>query len=251
MAYQLSQYNKGSGPDIGFMTLVTEGDPITKSAPSGSGDTGDADRFKDEGVYVSSGLSASKHYYFHCKIRKMNSAQEFDIKLINFNSTDNAEQYLKTITVAGGSITEWVDFEFIFTPFVRFDTILFKLKRTEEDYTGQARKPVISYEELSEINNIIVDNRFLGVSSGELLKLGIQSRPSLMMCINGEEIRSYRSGIYELKDGSVIVNFFSVVNAAENVNPIDYSTITTSRCFFNVAKTRIIDGFTLDYLYES
>jgi hypothetical protein len=103
------------------------------------------------------------------------------------------------------------------------------------------------------------------------IKMGIQSRPGLMMAINGEEIRIGRSGIYEIKNGTILVNNFSVVaGATETTSALTdtiadinarYNAATTeeqlaniqSVCLFNTTnypKSRTIDSFTLDFLYR-
>ena len=95
------------------------------------------------------------------------------------------------------------------------------------------------------------------------------------MCINGEEIRTGRSGVYELKNGLVQTAFFSVVTGAEKNNNVVSQVMETmnaqwdatnqitdveqrtvaravigSKCFYNNPKTRSIDSFTLDYMYR-
>ena len=95
------------------------------------------------------------------------------------------------------------------------------------------------------------------------------------MCINGEEIRTCRNGIYELKNGVILINFFSIVAGAAENTSIVINTMNTinalwaaaeaiqdpkqreeakkaigSRCFFDSNKSRIIDSFTLDYMYQ-
>lgn len=271
MGYILGQYNKvaGGGDDNIFMTLLTEGTPKRKEGNLDNGVTGDSsfDPFQNECISINGGLSTSKNYYFHGKIKRLSSEQMFYIKLINYNSVEEnqTEQYIKTITVQGGNTSEWVDVEFIFNPLASFDTILFELKRETEDYRSETRYPVIIYEELSVINNIITEKI---VADTQLVKLGVQARPSLAMCINGEEIHTSRSGIYEVKNGVILVSFFSVVSPATETD-IDLKLLETtlaalsdsyteeekknnimSECIFDRAKERNIDAFTLDYMYE-
>ncbi len=105
--------------------------------------------------------------------------------------------------------------------------------------------------------------------------MGVQSRPEFLMCINGEEITTGRSGVYELKNGLVQTVFFYVVTGAEENNNVVSQSMETmnaqwastnqitdveqrtavraaigSKCFFNNPKTRSIDSFTLDYMYR-
>lgn len=220
---------------------------------------------------MAGGFNNNNNYYFHGKIKRMNSNQVFTIKLVNFSSND-LEQYIKKVTVGGGDPHEWVDIEFVFKPYSTFDTILFELQRTAEDYSDEVRYPIIIYEEVSLINNMIIRKVGSGI---ELLKIGVQSVPGLLMCINGEEIRTSRSGIYELRDGVINVNFFSVVAAAQETTTELETTINTvneqwdvanalptptqraqekaaigSKNLLGTTKTREIENFVLDYLYK-
>jgi len=282
LSYVLGQYNKNrnvADDDI-FMTLVTSGTPDRRDSGGDSEVIGDNSMFKDECVKVNA-LSDVNNYYFHGKIQRMTTDQTFQIKLVFFSPTEEQEgkeQYIKTITVSKGNINEWVDVEFVFSPLLAFDCILFELQRTVADYRYEVRYPHIAYEELSVINNIINSR----ISDGaKLIKIGVQSHPGLMMCINGEEIRTCRTGVYELKNGIMTVRFFSIVAAIEeddntmvnwinNVNTqIEQITeeeeegiITPeeaeaakaaipSACFFGSSKKpRHIDSFTLDYMYK-
>lgn len=283
MAYVLGQYNKNKNvPDDDiFMTPILSGTPARRESGGDSGVEAVSNIFSDECIRVDT-LSNTKNYYFHGKIKRMTSNQTFYIKLVNYEDPtsmeENIEQYLKTITISKGDPDEWVDIEFIFSPLVSFDCILFELQRTVDDYRTEIRYPLIAYEELSEINNIISARI---VDGAKLIKVGVQSRPGLLMCINGEEIRTCRTGIYELKNGIMTVSFFSVCSALkedssdmadwinqvnDEVNEIirerEAGEITAeeaerrkaainSVCFFGSAKQkRSIDSFTLDYMYR-
>lgn len=282
MSYVLGQYNKNhnvADDDI-FMTLIPSGTADRRQTGGDNEVIGQDSTFKDECIKFDN-LSDTKNYYFHGKIKRMTSDQTFIIKLVFFEPTEeqkDKEQYIKTITVSKGNINEWVDVEFCFSPLLSFDCLLFELQRTITDYRIEVRYPHIAYEELSVINNIISSRISDGV---RLLKIGVQSHPGLMMCINGEEIRTCRTGIYELKNGIMTVSFFSIVASIEenddtminwinNVN-IQIEEITEqeetgvitpeqaeaakaaipSVCFFGSSKKpRHIDSFTLDYMYK-
>lgn len=277
MAYQLGQYNKNKDTESGFfMTIIPDGVVERRTSGGDSGVDSVADIFQNECVRIPASLLNSNNYYFHGKIKRMTSSdQTFYVKLVRSSADiaeDNLEQYIKTITVSKGDPDEWVDMEFCFTPYDTFDEIMFELQRTIDDYREEVRYPIIIYEELSIVNNIIP----VVIQSGiKLIKLGIQSRPGLLMCINGEEVRTCRTGIYELKNGVMLVSFFSVVaGAAENdstminaINSINAAWAAAEeiadveareaakaaigcRCFFGTSKTRTIDSFTLDYMYR-
>ena len=119
------------------------------------------------------------------------------------------------------------------------------------------------YEELSVINNII-SKLNLAEEGYPLIKIGVQSHPGMLMCINGQPIIVGKSGIYEIRNGIIKVNTFSVVapaketevdiealqerlaNMGENPDP-EY---TTSVCLFDKPKEREINSFILDYMYD-
>lgn len=270
MAYIVGQYNhnNSSTDDASFITPITQGMVARYSGTSGSLDT-----FSDECI-TNLNLVSSNYYYFKCQIKRMIMPQTFAIKLINYNGTA-VEQFIKQVTVQGGDREEWVNVDFVFHPLVSFDTILFQLQRTSEDYQVMTRYPKIAYQQLGSINNIITSKIGNNIS---LLKIGVQSHPGLVMCINGEEIHISRTGIFEIKNGVIPINFFSVVNPAKETTSImddwianinqqienieNDPTLTieqkeamyraiNSRCFFDSAKIYKIDAFTLDYMYDN
>ena len=285
MAYIIGQYNhnNASSDSASFITPITTGTVARKSDSSDLGVMNESiNPFEDECI-TGLTLEPSKYYYFRGQIKRTVTPQIFSIKLINFNSTvSNAvEQFIKQITIQGGDREEWVDVEFIFHPIVAFDTILFQLQRTIEDYRGFARYPKIDYQQLGSINNIIASKISSGIS---LLKIGVQSHPGLVMCINGEEIHVSKTGIFEIKNGVIPVSFFSVTNPAieQNEDPGDINSVEgwklvvnqqieeiendpslspeqkearykaiNSKCFFGTSKKYVIDAFTLDYMYDN
>lgn len=271
MAYTLGQYSKAAGDELQFMTLVTNGSVKRKEVLTDVGTQGTGIIFENECIQVGSAFNNNNNYYFHGKIKRMNVNQVFTVKLVNYSS-DDMEQYIKRIVVGGGNPHEWVDVEFTFSPYTTFDTILFELQRTAEDYSYEVRYPILIYEEISIINNMIP--RKIG-NNVELLKIGVQSKPGLLMCINGEEIRTSRSGIYELKDDVIVVSFFSVIAAGqETTTDMEEDMLAIneawdiadalptaqqrqqakaaihSRQFLGTTKTREVDDFILDYLYK-
>ena len=268
MSYVLNQYNHLREEDNKniFLTLVTSGEAKRKKAKSDSETIGAGGvAFQDECVQIPGGLLKDTIYYFHGRIKRMSSVQIFDIKLVNYDDNNSNEQYIKTVAIIGGAETEWVNVDCIFTPAANFDTIVFELRRTREDFSDvQPRFPILIYEELSIVNNIITSQIGQGVA---LSKLGVQADPGLMMCINGEQIYVGRTGVYELRNGIIKATMFSVVRPVEEqpaaAGGVDIEELqqilsnmgadpvfTTSRCIFNAPKKRIIDRFTLDYMYE-
>ena len=282
MGYIVGQYNhnRGSGDDASYIELVTSGTVDRKQSQGDSSETSSVGTFQDECIRIENGLSNSSYYYFKCYIKRLLTDQTFYIKLINYEDEPgkSIEQYIKTVTVQGGHPDEWVSVECVFHPIVQFDTILFQLQRTLDDYRVGTRYPKIAYQELGIINSIIDTKVGTGAS---LLKIGVQSHPGLVMCINGEEIHTSRSGIYEVKNGVIPVTFFSVVNAAQEATSTltDWTTQIGARSveieemlargeitieeacalyaaipcasFLNTTKIIEIDPFILDYMYEN
>ena len=286
MSYIVGQYNhnSASADDASFIDPIKTG---TAKRRQNSGDMGviggsELDPFSDECI-SDLNLVTSEYYYFRCQIKRMVEAQQFTVKLVNYDSVaaGSVEQYLKTVVVQGGDREEWVSVELVFHPVVQFDTILFQLQRTIEDYRVFSRSPKIAYQQLGTINNIIESKI---ASDIELLKIGVQSHPGMTLCVNGEEIHTSRSGIFEVKNGVLPIRFFSAMNPA-----IEYNTSETdrtsvegwkkyvnqlieeiesdpsitiqekearykainSKCFFGTPKIYSIDAFTLDYMYQS
>lgn len=271
MSYSLGQYNY-VGQNVNFMTLLPASDFEVRRRPPepAAGTQEESGTFHDECLYYGNKFKTNTFYYFHGKIKKWTTVQTFYIKLVNYNDTGDeaTEQYIKTITINNSDKEEWADIEFCFAPAVEFDCLLFELVRTVEDWRNLTRYPKIIYEEISVINNLI-GNTIQNTLS--FIKLGVQSRPGFLMCINGEEIRTCRTGIYELKNGVLSINFFSAVAAAgENTDQIEIAereidalvaeAITegsqeklkaiSSRALLGNKKAREIDNFTMDYMYK-
>jgi len=289
MAYALDQNNQSRIPPSDptntaqYMTLVVDG---TATRRPNSGDVnvtgGSLNPFFDECLRFGNKLESNKTYYFHAKIQRMLAPQKFYLYLVQYDAVDNRTQYLKTVEVQGGDTKDWVDLEFIFTPLLAFDCILFELQRTIDDYRLETRYPRIVYEEVSEVNNRVPQLVPSTSRKAEFIKMGIQSHPGLLMCINNEEIHIGRSGTYEVRNGIVTVKFFSVVLAAEErvddvvcyliikkggkderakdlqeyldwlgTEPTIIDDIqTNSKSILANPKRRGMDSFVLDYMYE-
>ncbi len=285
MAYIIGQYNhnSASADDASFIDPIKTGTVKRRDNSGDMGVIGSAlDPFADECI-TDLNLVSSEYYYFRGQIKRMTDPQTFTIKLVNYEASaaGDVEQFVKQITVRGGDREEWVSVELIFHPVVQFDTILFQLQRTIEDYREFARYPKIAYQQLGTINSIIDSKVGVDVS---LLKIGVQSHPGLTLCVNGEEIHTSRTGIFEVKNGVLPVTFFSVVNPATEYNTdetdvtsvkgwklninaqieaIETDTTLTieqkeakyrainSQCFFGTPKIYKIDAFTLDYMYNN
>lgn len=174
----------------------------------------------DYGYLLLGGYQPNQRYYFCCEIPALETDQVIFVKLINETDSSKA-QYIKTIKIAKNSGTHIIDF--IFSPIEHFETLVFELQRTADDHV-KPRVASIERKELSIVNNILGG---VLINAKELVKIGVQAAPGTKMCINNEEINVGRTGIYEIKNGIITVDFFSIV-----------------------ALGNTIPGFTLDYIYE-
>lgn len=252
MGYVVGQYNKSSSTNS--MTPLAGG-IATRISPTAEGGTG----FPEECLFFENTFLSGTTYYFHGQIKKLIDKQIFNIQLMNDEDFQEI-QLIKKFTIEGNS-EGWLDIEFLFTPIKNFNKLAFILNRTVTDYyEGETRYPVIIYQELSKVNNLLP-----AISGGNpLIKIGIQSSPGLITNINGEEIRLGKSGIYEFKNGLFEIVNFSVVSPAEmNVDMnqikaeideqyplVDLKTVNLSTCLFDNVSYRNLTDFSLDYIYE-
>ena len=196
--------------------------------------------FVDSGVHVQSGITKGVRHYFYAKVLKSETQQDFNILLTT--KSGSQRQFLNKMSVAPISRTrgvEYAEFEVVFTPAADFDTIVFELVRNEEDAIIP-RTSVVIFEELDIINNLLL----AGVNAS---KITVQSNPGLLMCINGQEIRVGRTGVYELNNQALKITSFGIAAAGEdNEQP----AVESSVCLFKAEKTRTYPAFVLDYMYE-
>lgn len=210
--------------------------------------------FKDPRVTYGSkntpGFQAGAHYYFHGMLGNGNG-YTYNVKLTMSDSVEPKEQFIKTIKTSSGTIT---DVEFIFTPVVDFYEITFELDTTKMTGSDQGPQNIaLGVCEIDLIYNIMGTklNMLQGKNLPPILKAGVQSRPGLLLCINGEDIRLPHNGIYEVKNGVILVEFFSVVTPF----PLSTQARTWKEspsgfiAFPVLTNQRVTDGFTIDYLY--
>ena len=209
-------------------------------------------KFTNAGFGITSGpFQSTENYYVHCDIAPLQTEQVFHVKLMNRNDTSK-QQYVKTIIIPSGvtDAASMVSIEFTFKPIAEFDTLVFELQRETDDYINP-RVTHILMEEISLVKNILPTL----VGASNLVKIGVQGVSGVRMCINNEDIIIGRTGIYEIKNGIIEVDYFSVVAAGQlngNVNDEKNNAINnnygTKTNYVIVSRT--IPGFTLDYIYE-
>lgn len=177
----------------------------------------------------SSVLESGKNYYLKFKIyKRLDSEQNITVRLQNSTEIQDNIQTMASYIVAKGSGADYVTYEMILAPNGTYNQILFELNRTSFDYTLEnedgtnGRVIEIEIDNFELVYNVIDHlNTILGIT--ELKKIGVQGPPGLLMCINGEEIRIGRSGIYEINNG-VVVTFigFIVKQSSQTDDNLDY-----------------------------
>lgn len=197
---------------------------------------------------------AQTTYYLRFSITRQNSnidptygeINNFDFSLVLYHNNGDTEgdpshTGEQTQTIAKslnlGPYQEGVnsrtkDFTVVFTPNNNYNYLCFKLQRIGYDYINQVpRKPFI-YEGPGDPDNTIdfddngdvcVINSILNIGVETVDKIGIQSRPGTLFCVNREPIRLGRSGVYEINNGTKI-SFVGVMapNGDDTANIQDF-----------------------------
>lgn len=163
----------------------------------------------------------AKNYYLRYRVYKKSNPQTIAIKLINTNKQNDNVQTLKTIVVDAGRETEYSTYEIVIPPNNTYNQIKFELQRELEDYNKKnsdgtyGRICKIEVIRLDEIYNVM-DYLSTIINKTSLLQIGVQSAPGLLMCINGEEIKVGRSGLYEILNGYKVSFIGFIVEPDDN-----------------------------------
>lgn len=154
------------------------------------------------------------------------------IKLAKQNTsalaTDNVQTVAK-ITIPAALTTEQqttpIIYDIVITPNDSYAQLIFSIDRdsTDLDAAKQPRRwiPGTSFmiQSFGQIQNIIPKLNI--ENSTKLKQIGVQSRPGLPMCIDGEMIRVGRSGIYEINHG-ISISFLGFMPNENDHFILDY-----------------------------
>lgn len=173
----------------------------------------------------------SRSYYLKYRIYKQpESEQIISIKLVNATKEMDNEQSITTITIPKGDAAEFFAFDLVISPNSTYNQIAFILNRDSNDFMTEnedgtyGRIINIEVEYYEEIINVIdvYLNPVTG-NAGILKQIGVQGPPGTLMCIEGEQIRIGRSGIYEINNG-VVISFLGFVLHEDDENQffLDY-----------------------------
>jgi hypothetical protein len=134
--------------------------------------------------------------------------QDFTVKLIHDSENDDLIEYSIKTLKAKTNNDSYTVFDLIFTPNSEvYNKLVFELTRTAIDYREESRFMEVEVLEFYTVNNIISD--YLNVA--QLKKIGIQGPPGLMFVLDGEEIKLGRTGIYELCNDEIQINYLGFV----------------------------------------
>ena len=170
-------------------------------------------------------MNKQNYYYLNFSVKKMNSIQNFYLKLKNLTQSDNDfsdnnEQIIAEFTVPQSTIEDdWTNFEIIIAPNKTYGQLYWDLRRTiSNDYLSTSdmqvegaigRKMTIVINQFAIIKNIVKD-------INKIVKIGVQGPPSLLMCINGEQIRIGKTGIFEINEDNISISFVGFVPKVKN-----------------------------------
>lgn len=168
-------------------------------------------KFVDNMMVISTPMDNTKSYYLQVTINKLPSQQDFSL-LLKKSTDDNISQIIDTFSVSSGSSgTE--TFEFVITPNIDYDQIVFYLTRISTDYqlsnndNTYGRKSTIEILNFNQVNDLLTTS----INHTPLVKIGVQGPTGMLMVINGEPIRIGPSGIYEINNGYKIKTFGVII----------------------------------------
>lgn len=175
--------------------------------------------FYDQCMYLSgtSVVSPLYSYYLKFEVKQIpSSVQEFTLNLQNDEIFVDNVQTIRTFIVKQG--TGSVTFELIFNPNSNYNQIVFELRRMALDFyidngdntSGRIMNiKILQFDRVINVISSYLAKKYAGMTS--LKKIGIQGPSGLLFCIDGEEIRIGRSGIYELYNEDISISYIGFI----------------------------------------
>ena len=103
-------------------------------------------------------------------------------------------------------------FEVVFTPNAVYDQIIWELQRTFLDYQMEYGRTIeVEILQFTQLINVLTNLMQIYPDLTYLTKIGIQGPPLMLMCINGEQIRIGRNGIYEINNEAIKITSISFI----------------------------------------
>lgn len=224
MSYNFGQFRRTQKETYLKDLLYTLNDVLTPSGVSESINFKDKRMFLPGEILQSTNQTGStvKSYYLRFRIYRQETKQDIIVKLYNSTLQSDNEQKIETITVESGATTEYDTFEVIIQPNASYNNIDFILNRLATDYLvpnpdgTYGRTIKVQVEVITEVLNVIESLGAVINNKTSLKQIGIQTRPGLLMSINGEGIKVGRSGIYEINNGIVINSIGFILEPGDN-----------------------------------
>ena len=210
------------------------------NTPSDS--SGEGIKFIDNILYMTPVLEQGIYYILRVKVPRTRVQQVFNVRLQDRNNQDNpslTSQYIGRYVVPPQvANSTYSTIQLIINPRNTYSYIVFELERTiKDDYTSYDESVEESSQTIGRVFTVepFYYGRFENINRDEhtFVKIGIQSTPGMLFCINGEGIRVGPSGIYQINNGYEV----SFIGAAVGIN--DDST-TSENTYDN-------EYFTIDY----
>lgn len=224
MSYKVGQY-LGASATINASSFASNYGTVVAHSHAGFGI-----------ITANANLTAGTPYYVKAKIKQHNSsALTFDVRVQNSDKTK--VQTATTVTIPNG--TGWVDAEAIFTP---YDSSMKQVQFALVSPTSASS--VIVFEEFYIIKNML--GKISGGTITEWLKLGIQGTDGKQLfCVNREPFYIGGSGIREINNGVIPINFFCpILTRARSSNTANGTVAATG-------VNRNLSTYIVDYMYES
>ena len=169
-------------------------------------------------------INSQNSYYLQFTVKqRADSEQKFFLTLKNNTQTEDNKQVIEEFSIPVGTGTKY--FEVVFTPNATYNEILWDLQRTTLDYQLDYGRimdiTVIAFTRLVNVISFLKQNYS---NMTYLTKIGIQGPPSLLTCINGEQIRLGKSGVYELNNEIIKITYVGFVPKSPTLssNATDY-----------------------------
>lgn len=206
MAYKFGQFRKEQYPYSNYVKQLTN---YTLTTIKSKAEGFEGIEFYDVAIKRSF-TSADGSLFLRFACTRFTRDTNVTIKLTKENASALATTNIQTvaiITIPAGITSEELNtpliYDIVVTPNEGYGQLVFSIDRDGQDFTETPRawtpNQNFTIESFGTISNIVstldIDNM------GKLKQIGVQSRPGLEMCIDGEMIRVGRSGIYEINHG--------------------------------------------------
>ena len=228
--YNIDQYrdaynqNKIDTYRADIMKYPISASDTSTNAPQYYIDINNIEPFQDACIINSGEFAAGTPYRLTCKINSLLTSQKIIIKLVKTividgvlqEKTDAGEEEIETITVVANDDQNApaIQYEVFFVPDKAYNTIKFELQRTSADFSTsgengvKGRQVVITEYSIEKIKNILASE---SLNNRIIRKLGLQGPTGLTFIIDGEVIRIGKSGIYELYNDDLTIEFIGVI----------------------------------------